>query len=291
MCDSNDLYIKTTIGNLFNMKRIQKIIILILVCVNIIAMSGCDMNKTPEHIKVDGTKYHDEDVIIALIDTGVSTAAISSSHLLQGYNYVTDSDDTEDKINHGTAIASIILGCESAEIMANAPDAYIVPLVVVTDVDGNISQIDTDTLATVVRECVDIYKADIINISLGSTKDSPALKEAVEYAKDKGVLVVSAMGNDGDTYYPASYDTVLSVGSVDREGRISSFSSVGADVYALGEDMWLASKNGVKYGERGTSFSTGYISADAANIILDEDGISLQELKEKLRINNQPIDW
>jgi len=235
-------------------------------------------------VNYNGT-YNKEDVIVALIDTGVSTAAITNSHLLEGYNYLTNDNNTEDNINHGTAVASIILGCSSAEIEANAPDAYIVPLVVVTKVEDEIKTIDTDELADVIRDSVDVYNADIINISLGSTKDSEKLRDAVEYAAKKGVLVISAIGNDesnGSKYYPAIYDEVISVGSVDRDGRVSSFSTDGADVYALGEDMWLASRKGVKYSERGTSFATGYITADAANIKLNNKEIRLDDLKAEL---------
>ena len=41
-----------------------------------------------------------EEVIIALPDTGISTTAIPSGSLLPGHNYVTGTDDTEDRITH-----------------------------------------------------------------------------------------------------------------------------------------------------------------------------------------------
>lgn len=226
-----------------------------------------------------------EGVVIALLDTGVSTTAITNEHLLTGYNYVEDSTDTEDKINHGTAIASVILGCESAEIAANAPKAYVIPLVVMTKQDGEIISLRTEQLAQVIRDSVDIYHADIINMSLGIQKDDPAIREAVEYATEQGVLVISAVGNsgkNGNTYYPAAYANVLAVGSCDKYGEESDFSQPGADVLAQGEDIWLASRNGVTYGARGTSYATGFVSAEAANILLEDEGLQPQELMERI---------
>jgi subtilisin family serine protease len=49
-----------------------------------------------------------------------------------------------------------------------------------------------------------------VNCSCGASSKSSALQDAVEYAKEKGVLLVVAAGNDGDSLeshpeYPASY--------------------------------------------------------------------------------------
>lgn len=78
---------------------------------------------------------HDpERIVIALLDSGVFADAIGSDHLLPGWNYVTGNADTEDLVNHGTAVASSILGSASAEVTGAAEDAYLVPLVVVSQV-------------------------------------------------------------------------------------------------------------------------------------------------------------
>ena len=202
------------------MKRVLLIAITILIC-----LGAC--GKEPQGPEVSQTPQISEGVVIALLDTGVSTTAITSDHLLTGYNYVEDSTDTEDRINHGTAVASAILGCASAGIEATAPEAYVVPLVVMTKVEGKVLSVQTEVLAKAIREAVDVYQADIINISLGIQKDDDGLKAAVEYAFEQGVLVVSAVGNDGATgmpYYPAAYDCVLAVGSHDENGEESDFS-------------------------------------------------------------------
>lgn len=265
------------------MKRVILSAIVILICL-------CGCGKEPQ----DSQKVQiPEGVVIALLDTGVSATAITSDHLLDGYNYVENSTDTEDHINHGTAVTSAILGCESAAVEATAPEAYVVPLVVMTKIDGEVHSVKTEVLAQAIREAIDVYEADIINISLGIQKDDEVLRAAVEYATEQGVLVVSAVGNGGATgkpYYPASYDCVLAVGSHDEHGEESDFSQQGADVLAPGEDVWLASRNGVTYGTRGTSYATGFVSAGAANYLLEDESLSLEELKDAIiaELSNNP---
>ncbi len=231
------------------------------------------------------TSKDDGRIVIALVDTGISTAAIDPEKLLAGYNYVIDSEDTEDRMNHGTAVASIIAGCESAEVEAKADFAYLVPLVIADQVDGKTKQADADTLAAVIRDAIDLYHADIINLSLGVKTDTKALKSAVDYAEKKGVLIISAVGNNGDDgqeYYPASYDSVLAVGSCGKNGKESPFSQSGADIFAQGEGMLLASKNGYPYGIKGTSFATGIVSAHAAQYLRDDPELFRGELYQKL---------
>lgn len=237
-----------------------------------ILLTGC--SKGPK----DGVK-------IALLDTGVSTKAIDAGHILPGHNYVTGTGDTEDLINHGTAVASVILGCDGAKVTGIAPEAYIIPLVIVTKQDGETTSVSPEQLAQVIRDSIDIYQADIINVSLGIREDNPALCEAVAYADQKGIPVISAVGNDGEdgrSCYPAAYDTVLAVGSCDRDGNKSSFSQDGAQVLAPGEDIMLASRNGVPYGIKGTSFATGYISAYAARILAEEPALTPKDLYDKI---------
>lgn len=230
----------------------------------------------------------DDGVIVALLDTGISTVAIDSACILPGYNYVLGSEDTEDRINHGTAIASVIVGCESAGVDAMASGVKLVPLVIADKVDGETKSITHSVLAQAVRDAVDKYSADIINLSLGIKTDSAELRKAVEYADNKGVLVISAVGNDGysdELYYPAAYDTVLGVGSCDKYGEESDFSQKNgtADILAPGEDIWLASRNGKTYGTRGTSYATGYVSAKAAEMLKSSTKLSPYEIRAQLR--------
>lgn len=229
---------------------------------------------------------HDpERIVIALLDSGVSTTAIGSDHLLSGWNYVTDTEDTEDLLSHGTAVASAILGSRSAEVTGAAEDAWLIPLVVVTEVEGKTTGVPPQTLAQAIRESIDRYHADIICVSLGILKEDADLLEAVRYADEQKIPVLAAVGNGGEggqPLYPAAYDTVLAVGSCDKNGNRSAFSQNGADVLAPGEDLLLASRSGRPYGVKGTSFSTGYAAAHGANLLMENPSLTPVQLYKEL---------
>ncbi len=233
-------------------------------------LTSCHVNSDDRNV-LTGEDF--KPVKIALLDTGVSSLAIDSTHILAGYNYVTYTEDTEDLVNHGTAAASVILGSESAGVTGIAPDAYIIPLVIATKCEGDVQSVSPEVLARAIRDSIDIYHADIINVSLGIHSDDSVLRAAVSYAEENGIPIIAAVGNGGENgrpYYPASYDSVLAVGSCDKNGNRSYFSQDTAQVLAPGEDIMLSSKNGVPYGTSGTSFSSAYVSAFAAKILAEK---------------------
>jgi len=251
----------------------------------LVLLASCSAQTETETTAATAPEY--DSVVIAMLDTGISTAAIDSQNLLPGYNYVTSSTDTEDRINHGTATASIIAGCESAKIIGLAPDALLIPLVITDKVAGNVTSVTPSVLAQAIREAADLYGADIINVSLGIRKDVKEVREAVAYVQQKGILVISAAGNDGekgDPYYPAAYDTVLSVGSHDKEGNVSDFSqrNGAADLLAPGEDIWMASRNGSVYGAKGTSYAAAHVSAVAALQLTRNPELTPEQLRQAL---------
>lgn len=251
--------------------------------VTITILNGCAAKK----LTIDPV-YQVDGVVIALLDTGISTVAIDERRILSGFNYVENSQDSEDKVNHGTAVASAIVGSESAKIVGLAENAYLVPLVMTTKgEDGKLQGVTPETLAQAIYDSIDKYGADIINISLGIKKDVSEVKKAIAYAEKQRVLVVSAMGNEGeegDYYYPATYDTVLGVGSHNDKGEISDFSQQNGipNLLAPGEDIWFASKNGKTYGSRGTSYATAYVAAAAARLLAEKPDLSPEQVREIL---------
>ena len=161
-------------------------------------------------------------VVIAIIDTGISTKAIPADNILTGKNYLDPSLSTEDTFGHGTAVASVILD-KFAKVQ-------FVPLVSNVYDSGKIKQVSNDVFAQMIKDAVDVYGCDIINLSVGLILDKDSVREAVEYAYSKGVLIIASAGNDYATdgefmYYPAGYDSVLAVGSVNKKRtEISDFS-------------------------------------------------------------------
>ena len=224
-------------------------------------------------------------VKIAVIDTGFSSRAIPEEHVLPGKNYLDENLSTEDTYGHGTAIASIIL--------EHCPDAMLVPLVSNAFDDGTMTQVDNDTFAQIIRDAVDVYQCDIINISAGLILDKDSVYDAIMHAEEKGVLVVASAGNDyascgPSKYYPAAYGTVVAVGSINPEGtEISSFSQRGdwVDLYVCGEDVTIGTLSGNTRTSDGTSYSAAKVSAYAAQILMDFSGaMTVEELREKVQL-------
>ena len=69
--------------------------------------------------------------------------------------------------------------------------------------------------------------ADIISMSFGGSGYSQTFQNLMNSAYDKGIVLLAAAGNDNvsDKNYPAAYDHVIAVGSVDSDDGKSSFSN------------------------------------------------------------------
>lgn len=84
-------------------------------------------------------------------------------------------------------------------------------------------------------------RADIINLSLGGGGWSYAEQELIRQARQRGVIVIAAAGNDGNSrpFYPAAYQGVVAVSAVDRYGRRAPYSNYGSyvDIAAPGGNL------------------------------------------------------
>lgn len=201
-------------------------------------------------------KQPQEGVSIAIIDTGIDIYNKAlKMYILGQYNVIDGTSDVMDDCGHGTHIAGIITSLSNKKIMP----------VKVLDSKGIGKSAD---IAIGIKWAVD-EGAKIINLSLGGTKYDQLLKEAVDYAVEKGCIVVCASGN---TYgerqvYPACLPNTISVGSIDKEGNISKFSNRGdsVDIYAIGNTKSI-DLNG-EYKERsGTSMACAIVSAELSMI-------------------------
>lgn len=135
------------------------------------------------------------------------------------------------------------------------------------------------------------YAADngmrVMNISFGTTMDSQALKDAVEYAYSKGAFIVAAAGNNSSAkpHYPAAYDKVISVGAYNKEGGRLSESNYGdwVNLSAPGERILSSIPDG-RYGYlNGTSQAAPFVTAAVSNILLKQPNIGIEAMREELK--------
>lgn len=104
-----------------------------------------------------------------------------------------------------------------------------------------------------------VQGADIINCSWGGGGYSEFESDVINFATERGALVVAASGNAASNAvdFPSGYDEALSVGSVDASGQVSSFSNIGynIDVFATGSAIESTGFRNAVVTKSGTSMS------------------------------------
>ena len=205
-------------------------------------------------------------VTVAVIDTGVKANHEDLPNLRRVE--VTNGKEPlglEDATGHGTHVAGII-----GAAMGNgkggagiAPGATILSLRVVNAAGYIYDSALIAALRTAVKN-----GAQIVNISIGGTAYNAVFQKAINEAAEAGVTVVAAMGNDGTNClnYPAGYDNVIGVVSVDRTNNRASGSSYGTwgDVAAPGAAVWSTTYNGSYGPKSGTSMASPVVAGVAA---------------------------
>jgi membrane-anchored mycosin MYCP len=171
---------------------------------------------------------------------------------------------------HGTAIAGIIAASVQAQgnpFEGVAPEAKILSVKVFTQTQQSNSSV---TLAQGIRDAT-LLGAQVINVSM-TTRSSAVLRAAVEFALSSNVVIVASGGNDDQQngvgpFYPASYPGVLSVGAVERDGSLASFSDQRSHVAVTAPGVSITSTAPGGYSVNslnGTSFATAFVSGVAA---------------------------
>lgn len=159
---------------------------------------------------------------------------------------------------HGTAVASLLSGRGS--VRGAAPGA---PLLV-ADVYGDDPAGGSAFAIARALGWMASRKVPVVTLSLVGP-DNPLLAGAVRLARDRGVTLVAAVGNDGPAAplaYPASYPGVIAVTGVDGRGRPLPEAGRAAhvDFSAPGADMQAATPDGGKGPVRGTSYAAPLVA-------------------------------
>lgn len=127
----------------------------------------------------------------------------------------------------------------------------------------------------------------VINISAGGLTSSTALQSAVNYAWNKGIPVVAAAGNTGNTTpnYPAACSNVIAVSAVNNSNVIEGFSSRGPwagtpgqiDIAAPGGGILTTAGGGGYQSPSGTSFAAPLVSSALALVWSKNRNLSRDE--------------
>eukprot|EP00040_Diaphanoeca_grandis_P025784 m.143337 g.143337 ORF g.143337 m.143337 type:complete len:830 (+) comp30312_c0_seq1:370-2859(+) len=216
--------------------------------------------------------YSGEGINVAIFDTGLMHGHPHFRNIIERTVW-TDDKSPDDKVGHGTFVAGVVAGTSDA-CRGFAPNARLHVFKVFNDDEISFSSWFLDAFNYAIHIGV-----DVLNLSIGGPDymDIPFVDKVLEVTAN-GIIMVSAIGNDGPLYgtlnNPADQSNVIGVGGIDYDDRIAPFSSRGMttwelpagygrfkpDVVAYGSDVWASSPS---YGCRslsGTSVSSPVVT-------------------------------
>ena len=219
-------------------------------------------------------------VKVAVLDTGVNSHRDLKVSLCKDATRSGIQNGCKDGNGHGTHVAGTIAangGSDNLGIFGVAPEATLLAV----KVCGSSGSCWSDDIAAAIRYASD-QGANIISMSRGSDAENSLIRDAIDYAVSKGVLIVAAAGNDGPDFgsidYPGANPNVVAVAAIDVNNNVASWSSRGVndgdftiearevELSAPGVSVESTWNNGCYNTISGTSMATPHVSGLAAKL-------------------------
>lgn len=215
---------------------------------------------------------------------------------VNGWDFVFQDNDPDDGNGHGTAVAGIAAanGDDFLGFAGVDWNCKIMSVRVLNNAGGG----DYFNLAEALYYVGDMG-VDVVNMSLGGLGSSQAVQQAIEYAASRGVLLVAASGNRGDSQpqVPAVYPEVIAVGSInafnDRSNPFTGASNGGSsygshlDVMAPGDQIPILDfENFGNYSDvaNGTSLAAPIVSGIACLVKAQHPEYSAAQIKSVIEL-------
>ena len=198
-------------------------------------------------------------------------------------------NDPIDESGHGTHVAGII-GATVDNDVGIAGIAWNCTLMPIRG--AGVAGIRDNRSASAIVYAVD-NGARVINMSWGGRERSFVLRDAVDYAYARGVLMIAASGNEskGDSIFPAGYRKVISVAATEQHKQKFYQSNFGAsiDIGAPGNVILSTHINNRYRTLSGTSMATAHVSGVAGLIISKRPSLTHEEVRQILISTADPI--
>jgi hypothetical protein len=233
--------------------------------------------------------------VLCLVDSGVDVNPDTEPILVGRESIHAGTTDDVTGYHHGTYVAMVAGAAANGWGMVGAwPQLRVLSVRVLPE---GTEHLNADAYRAGIFQCIQaktVRGVDVRAVELalgGPTTDRPEselaeIADAVAYARQNGLVVLSAAGNDASAVnVPASIPGVVAVGATDRAGALCAFSSRGTDLdlTAPGCDMDVAM---APNGDLGVGQSTSLASAYAAGIVVAlrsyRPDLSVQQTEDQL---------
>lgn len=257
-----------------------------------------------------------DEVVVAVLDTGIDhnhsdlAANIWTNPLeipgngvdddqngyiddIHGANTITQSGNSADDNGHGTHVAGII-GARGSNGVGGSGVNWQVKIVALKFLGSGGSGTVFDAVQAI-DYAIALKQRGVNIVALNNSWDganySQSLSDAIQRARDAGMLFLVAAGNDGAnndqvSNYPANYthDNVITVASTDKQGHLSFFSNHGSHVHiaAPGEAIYSTTPGNHYALFSGTSMATPVVTGAAALLKAIHPELNFLEIKNQI---------
>jgi thermitase len=233
-----------------------------------------------------------ENTLVAIIDTGIDCEHIALKGRCESGSDFTDSKNGKDENGHGTHCAGIV-GANGI-LKGVAPKANLLGIKFLDSEGAGDLASSINAIEFAIEK-----GAKILSCSWGGYEYSQAIFDVINKAREENVLFIFASGNESNDNdktksYPASYDldNIISVGAIDKNINLASFSNYGMSVHiaAPGVKIFSTYPNDQYISLSGTSMATPFVAGVLALIKSINPEISYVDLKDRVLKNSIQVE-
>ncbi len=228
---------------------------------------------TPELFGFKSIEGTGKEVKIVIIDSGVPDHRLLSP--CKSWINATSSSSEIDNIGHSTMISGVI-GANNPKILQGiSPDATLCHVKTIENDKLGFDGLITGILWGIIQD------VDIILMAISSPINNNAFYDVIKKAYQNNICMISASGNENKIEYPALYKEVLSVGALNHDGNIESYSAPGRINVQANSLPTTYLQQAYAY-TSGTSIASALVAGMLARVIEKETFSTPEEYYNKL---------